>query len=160
MPRMDGLEATRRIRALQAAGKLPPAPLIAGEGGPSSSAAAAGGASGGAPAIATPPAVPPRRGFPKIIALTANASSEDRDDCLAAGLNAFIPKPVQPEALRRAILAQVEERFPQGAGQRAAAGGSCGKGLLGGGSSSESSSRPARPGYWRASRESLTPADE
>jgi PAS domain S-box-containing protein len=61
MPRMDGLEATRRIRSLPAHAHTP------------------------------------------IIALTANAFNEDRDACLAAGMNAHIGKPVTPEQLYATI---------------------------------------------------------
>ncbi|MFZ2268207.1 MAG: CHASE domain-containing protein [Azonexus sp.] len=57
MPRMDGLEACRAIRALPAYGQTP------------------------------------------IIAMTANAFSEDRQRCLAAGMDDFVAKPVDPEIL-------------------------------------------------------------
>jgi CheY-like chemotaxis protein len=60
MPVMDGLEATRRLRAQSAQGK--------------------------------------GRHLP-IIAMTANASTQDRRACLAAGMNDFVTKPVEPKRL-------------------------------------------------------------
>jgi signal transduction histidine kinase/CheY-like chemotaxis protein len=63
MPDMDGLDATRQIRAL---------PRGAEEKGPG--------------------AVP-------IIALTANAFSEDRQACLAAGMDDYVAKPFDPDDL-------------------------------------------------------------
>ena len=61
MPELDGLEATRRIRA------------------------------------ALGPALP-------IIAMTANAFGEDREACLAAGMNDHLAKPVDPERLYETLL--------------------------------------------------------
>jgi PAS domain S-box-containing protein len=64
MPRVDGLEATRRIRALEAdTGRRTP-----------------------------------------IVALTANAMSEDRVACVAAGMDDFIAKPFERRLLLRALL--------------------------------------------------------
>jgi CheY-like chemotaxis protein len=74
MPVMDGLQATRAIRAL-----------------------------------------PDREGLP-ILAMTANAFTEDRQVCLAAGMNDHIGKPVVP-----AQLYQVLMRWLPVAGTRAAA---------------------------------------
>jgi len=61
MPGMDGLSATRAIRAI------------------------------------TGPALP-------VLAMTANAFGEDRADCLAAGMDDHVPKPVEPERLYAALL--------------------------------------------------------
>ncbi|HED66668.1 MAG TPA: response regulator, partial [Planctomycetes bacterium] len=45
---------------------------------------------------------PERRAVP-IIALTANATTEDRRHCLACGMNDYLSKPVQKDALSRVI---------------------------------------------------------
>ncbi len=62
MPGMDGLEATRLIRALPGCATLP------------------------------------------IVAMTANAFDEDRELCTDAGMNDFVPKPVDPEQLFSTLL--------------------------------------------------------
>ena len=68
MPRMNGLDATREIRAMPTGSTVP------------------------------------------IIALTANAFAEDRERCLAAGMNDFIAKPVHPEALYAGMLKLLSSR--------------------------------------------------
>ncbi len=62
MPRMDGLEATRAIRALGGRMSLP------------------------------------------ILAMTANAFDEDRERCLAAGMNDHVSKPVSPRRFYASVL--------------------------------------------------------
>ena len=47
-----------------------------------------------------------------IIAMTANAFSEDRQRCLEAGMDDFISKPVIPEALYERLLKWLEQRPP------------------------------------------------
>ncbi len=64
MPGMDGLEATRQIRAMEGEGARTP-----------------------------------------IIALTANASEEDRDACIAAGMDGFLVKPFDRERLAAVLAA-------------------------------------------------------
>jgi CheY-like chemotaxis protein len=45
---------------------------------------------------------PDRR--PRIVALTANAYEEDRDACLAAGMDDYVSKPLKTETLQDALL--------------------------------------------------------
>jgi CheY-like chemotaxis protein len=70
MPRVDGIEATRAIRAQPGFERLP------------------------------------------ILAMTANAFDEDRERCLAAGMNDHVSKPVDPQSFYASVLRWLEQAAP------------------------------------------------
>jgi two-component system sensor histidine kinase/response regulator len=45
-----------------------------------------------------------------IVAMTANAMKSDRDRCLQAGMNAFVTKPIKPDALWQVLLTWIKPR--------------------------------------------------
>jgi signal transduction histidine kinase/DNA-binding response OmpR family regulator/HPt (histidine-containing phosphotransfer) domain-containing protein len=81
MPEMDGYAATRRIRELEAEGAKHPA------GHPGASA----------------PNLMSRASRLPIVAMTANAMQEDRERCLAAGMDDYVAKPIRAEELARTV---------------------------------------------------------
>ena len=55
----------------------------------------------------------PKGGKVPIIAMTANAFTEDKQRCLDAGMNDFVTKPVAPETLFAKLLECLDRAFPR-----------------------------------------------
>jgi CheY-like chemotaxis protein len=56
----------------------------------------------------------PTKARPYIVAMTANAMQGDREECLAAGMDDYVTKPIRVDALVQALL-QVPNRLDEGA---------------------------------------------
>jgi signal transduction histidine kinase/DNA-binding response OmpR family regulator/HPt (histidine-containing phosphotransfer) domain-containing protein len=69
MPNMNGVDATRTIKAGKHGGSIP------------------------------------------VVAMTANAMSSDREECMAAGMVDFIPKPIEPDVLFRVLMRWIRPRL-------------------------------------------------
>jgi signal transduction histidine kinase len=77
MPEMDGLEATRRIRALEKKQSLKPI---------------------------------------LIVAMTASAMREDREECMQAGMDDYLSKPVKMEEIRNLLESNFPSHFSRNGG--------------------------------------------
>ncbi len=49
----------------------------------------------------------------RVLAMTATATSEDRERCMQAGMDDFITKPIQPALLRRSVARWLPARAPE-----------------------------------------------
>jgi CheY-like chemotaxis protein/HPt (histidine-containing phosphotransfer) domain-containing protein len=92
MPEMDGMEATKEIRRHEAMKGKDEEPFTDSSIPASSSLL-----------------VTSHRRTP-IVAVTANAFSDDRDQCLAAGMDDFLTKPVSRDQLERVIQHWIPDR--------------------------------------------------
>jgi len=97
MPKMDGLEATRRIRSLESEAQNSKLKGKEGTRGPSASGFQ----------------LPAQSGHIPIIAMTAHAMKGDRDMCLTAGMDDYVAKPIQIEALAEVLEKWLPAAHPE-----------------------------------------------
>ncbi|HMS82893.1 MAG TPA: response regulator [Nitrospira sp.] len=102
MPEMDGFEATRIIRERERSEAISGSTFQVSRVGPEPSSLRSETRNGKSE---TPHRVP-------IIALTANAMQGDREQCLAAGMDDYLSKPISVEALTTVLERMKHTRVP------------------------------------------------
>jgi len=102
MPEMDGLEATRRIRESETRGQVSNVRRQSPEAISDSLDSDQLNADSG----------PLSFGRIPIIAMTAAAMQEDKDNCLEAGMDDYLSKPIQPHALAELLQRYLRPKGP------------------------------------------------
>ncbi|OYT21320.1 MAG: hypothetical protein CCU26_01905 [Nitrospira sp. UW-LDO-01] len=112
MPEMDGFEATRVIREREVSGAVSSSEFQVSSQRPVHSSLQ--------PEIRNSKPEPPHR--VPIVALTANAMQGDREQCLAAGMDDYLSKPISVEDLATVLerIKNARESSPSGKSREAA----------------------------------------